>query len=460
MKHSTLLGFNDDSTELGRAKERYRRIILTSTVSGTARVVSIVTSLITIPLALNYLGNEGYGIWMTISSLINILSLADFGIGNGLISAISSASGSGDRQACKKYVSSAFFMLLAISFIIFLAFMLVYPNVSWSKIFNISSDRAIKEAGLAVAAWVGCLIVNIIVGIAQKVYWGFQEGYINDFCYIVGPILSLAGVLLIIHADGGLPWLVFVSSAGQTISLTFNFLYLFFFKRIWLMPRFKFLDLFYMKKLVKLGISFFALNIAITVTAATDNIVNAQLFGASAVAEYSIISRLFSVIGVVLNIVTIPLWPAYGEAIARGDIGWVRKAFFKSILVSLFIASICSLGVIIFASDVTYLWVKQTFVWSPLFLLGFGLLAVISALENPIVALLNGAQAIRIQSNWAVIMAGASVCGKLVLGYSYGLTGIIWANVIAHIVFFLVPLTLFIYHSPSKLFLQGRGRPC
>src|SRR5690349_17928309 len=82
--------FSTDTPE-GRAKERLRRVLLTALVSAFAQAVNMLTMLVSIPLTLNYLGVERYGLWIVISSLITILGFADLGLGNGLLNAIADA---------------------------------------------------------------------------------------------------------------------------------------------------------------------------------------------------------------------------------------------------------------------------------------------------------------------------------------------------------------------------------
>jgi len=60
---------------------------------------------------------------------------------------------------------------------------------------------------------------------------------------------------------------------------------------------------------------------------ASDNIVIAQIIGAAAVAVYAIPQKMFSFIEVVASMAVSPLWPAYGEALARGDVRWIRNTF-------------------------------------------------------------------------------------------------------------------------------------
>ena len=103
---------SDLSTEAGRARERHRRIAMTTLTSGIVKVITIATSIISVPLTIGYLGQERYGLWMTVTSAASLLAFADLGMGNGLLNAVSRANGANDRQDAKTNVSSAFFLLL------------------------------------------------------------------------------------------------------------------------------------------------------------------------------------------------------------------------------------------------------------------------------------------------------------------------------------------------------------
>src|ERR1035438_6179081 len=81
-----------------RGTERNRRAVLTGAVATFARAVQVGTSLITVPLTLKYLGNERFGLWMTISSVLAMASFADFGVGNGVLSKVARAFGKDDRS--------------------------------------------------------------------------------------------------------------------------------------------------------------------------------------------------------------------------------------------------------------------------------------------------------------------------------------------------------------------------
>ena len=79
-------------------KERLRRALLTSTSAVIARVISMAGPLITVPLALRYLGHERYGLWMTVTAMVGMFTFADLGLGNGLMTEVSQAEGKGEAD--------------------------------------------------------------------------------------------------------------------------------------------------------------------------------------------------------------------------------------------------------------------------------------------------------------------------------------------------------------------------
>ena len=144
------------STPEGRAQERHRRVALTAVASALAKILSVGTALISVPLTLHYLGVERFGMWMTISSLIAMLAFADFGIANGVLSAVAEAHGRDDRAALQRIVSSGFFMLTAIAAGLLALFVALYAHVIWHAVFNVQSALPRAEAGPVLALLAAC----------------------------------------------------------------------------------------------------------------------------------------------------------------------------------------------------------------------------------------------------------------------------------------------------------------
>src|SRR5579871_566674 len=112
------------------SKERYRRAALTGAASIIQRGLTIVISLVSVPLTIHYLGPERYGVWLTISSILVWLALTDFGLaGTALINVISEAHGRDDKRTAQEYVASAVWCLTGIAAALGLITYLCFPLI-------------------------------------------------------------------------------------------------------------------------------------------------------------------------------------------------------------------------------------------------------------------------------------------------------------------------------------------
>lgn len=432
----------DVSNPEGRSSERYRRVGLSALSEAVSRGITILTQLISIPLVLNYLGQERYGLWLTMSSLIAMIGFADLGMGNGLLNAISEANGRDDTEAAQRYVSSTFFMMLALALTLAAGFAVLYPFISWSRLFNISSYQAIAEAGVAAAVFVGCFLLNLILDIVQRVQLGYQEGFINSLWMGAGSLLGLGAVLLAIHLRAGLPWLILAMAGSPVLTLLLNALVLFGFRRRWLLPRWRYVTTGAMKRIFHIGILFVALQIAVAVGFTSDNIVAAQVLGPEAVTQYSVPMRLFSIIPLLLSMVVNPLWPAYGEAATRGDVRWVTRTLYASLCMVVTCSIVASAFMILFGAQLVRRWVGPQIIPSLPLLAGFGVWMVLSATGNTVAVFLNGMSIVRFQTISALVMAGCSLIAKILFAIRFGLPGIIWGTIIAYTFCTGIPITV------------------
>jgi O-antigen/teichoic acid export membrane protein len=438
-----LMPFDTDTPE-GRSNERLRRVALTALVSAFAQGISMLTLLISIPLTLNYLGTERYGLWITISSLITVLGFADLGMGNGLLNAIAEANGRNDHRAAESYVSSAFYTLTGITVFFGAVWIILYPHISWSWLFNVTTPQAIVETGPAVSIFVWCTLVNLPIGIAQKIHDGFQEGYINSLWRAGGSMLSLISVLLAIYLRADLPFLVLAMAGSPVLAFFFNAVLLFGRQRSWLKPRWHMFNKSAFIRIFKNGSLFFVLQLAVAIGFQSDNLVIARLLGASQVPQYAVPMRLFMVIPSLLNFVIAPLWPAYGEAIARRDVAWVRKTFKRSLLLSFGISLLPSLFLVIFGGRIIEFWVGPEIKPDLVLLIGLGLWVMLSSLAGPISMLLNGANVIGFQIIFATLMAVGNLSLSIFLVQRIGVSGPVYGSLISWSVFSFLPTAFYV----------------
>jgi O-antigen/teichoic acid export membrane protein len=423
----------DTSTPEGRSLERYRRAALTTLTSVVARVAMVLTSLITVRLTVRYLGTERYGLWMTITSVVAMMSFADLGIGNGLLNSISEAHGRDDRESVRKYVSSAFFVLLGIAAALLALFALVHPFVPWPRVFNVASALAAREAGPAVFVFLTCFALNMPLDVVQRVQTGYQEGFETNLWNAAGSLIGLSCLLVAMHFKGGLPWLVLAMSGGQLLGIVGNWSHEFGWVRPWLLPDWTRWDAAAARRILGTGVMFVVIQACGIFTVSVDNIVITQVLGPAAVTQYSVPMRMFLLVRSVAAMFVMPLWPAYGEALARGDVDWARKTLVRSIGFTALAFGPPALGLAVFGKPIVHLWVGPQIQPPSLLLWGAAVWVIVDLCGNAVGIFLCGANLLKFQVVLYAATAAVNLPAKVFAAEMFGLNGVVWTTALTTI---------------------------
>jgi O-antigen/teichoic acid export membrane protein len=448
----------DTSTPEGRASERHRRVTLSAITSALAKLTSVGTALLTVPLTLHYLGPERYGLWMTISSLVVILAFADFGIGNGILNAVARAHGSDDVRAVRVSLSSGYCVLGLVALVLLAMLAASYAFVPWPSLFAVQTELARQEVGPAVAVFIVCFALAVPLGIVQRVQIGLQRSFLASLWQCLASVLGLLGVIVAIQQQAGLPWLVLAFFGAPLLAGTLNTLVFFGRTNRELAPRRALVSAPAAAELVRSGALFFVLQLVVGIAYASDSLVITHVLGPAAVADYAVPERLFSLVTVALGMFLAPLWPAYGEAIARGDTAWARRTLLRSTTGAVLVAALCA-GALVLLGPLLIKWWVGTAVQAPLMLLlGLALWKVIEAGGTALAVFLNGANVVRSQVILATLTAVSALTLKVVLVGHLGVAGTVWATICAYLVCTAVPMAFLV---PRILRSLGapRGQP-
>ena len=440
-----------------RGRERYRRAGLSGVAAFGGRGTTTLLSLVAVPLTLNYLGPERYGLWLTISSVIALLSFTDLGIGNGLLNAVTLAMAQGDAGKARRQVSSAAILLTALAAALALLMAATFPFVPWASVLAVSGRDAASEAVLAFVAWIGCFLIGLPLSVAKQVRLARQEGYVVHLTLAVGNVAAVGVLLAAIAGRQGLPVLVVAMAGPPLIATAVNGIILFRHDAPELSPSRSLADRRTGFRLLRTGFLFFVLQISIAVAFTSDTLVVAQVVGPTAVAEYGVTSRLFMIPVAIVAMFLSPLWPAYGEAIARGDVRWSRRTLTRSVIVGVLCTLPISTILVVFGLPLMMLWVGPSVVPPTELLLGFGIWIVLSTIGNAVAMLLNGAHEIRIQAAAASVMAVANLVLSIWLSSRIGVAGVIWGTVIAYGLLVLLPMALYLPGVLRRIELRARG---
>lgn len=434
----------DASTVEGRGAQRNRRAAITGITSTLARVVQIGTSLVTVPLTLRYLGNERFGLWMTISAVLAMASFADFGIGNGVLNTVSKAFGRDDNEGVRRAVSSGFAVLTTIAALLAALFFAIYPLVNWAEFFRVVSPVARAEAAPAIAVFAICFALNISLDVVQRAQLGLQQGYRYGLWQLCGSVLGLGGVLLGIRLHVSLPVLIAAIAGAPVLATALNALHFFGVARPDLRPSRALISRGVIQGIAKLGGLFFVLQLVTAISFSADNFIVARVLGAVNVPEYSIPQRMFSMIAMISSMLVAPLWPAYGEAISRGDMPWVRRTLRGSLLTVLAVTTVASAALLLASRTLLHWWVGTRIHPPFALLLGLAVWTVIGCCGDAIGNFLNAANFIRFQVAVASAFGIGCVLAKLFAIHRFGLQAIPWATSAAYLLLGAVPFAIWV----------------
>ena len=96
---------------------------------------------------MHYLGNERFGLWMAISSVLAMANFADFGIGNGVLNTVADAFGKNDFDRIRAAISSGFAVLSAVGLLLLALFASSFAWVSWAERFSRQHGAGARRGG-------------------------------------------------------------------------------------------------------------------------------------------------------------------------------------------------------------------------------------------------------------------------------------------------------------------------
>lgn len=420
-----------------------------TTLSAVAgRGLGFVLSFISLPLTIGYLDTERYGLWMTIGSFLAWLSIADLGLGNGMSNAITAARAKGEHEQARRVISTAFVMLFAITAVMALGFAVAFPFVPWAKVFAVSSRVDALELRLTIALCLAVFALSFPLGLIDRVLAACQEGYLSNYWASASAVLSTIALILAVRFASGLPTLVVALSVVPFAMRVATTVWVFQKRHPELRPSLSAYHRATGKALLTTGGTFLIAQLATLGMWQNDNLVIAQLFGASAVGPYSVAFRIATIYVGLVNMWLTPLWPAYADAAARGDIAWIRATVRRTTRIAVGATVLAAIGMVALGPWLILVWTRKAEMVPSRHLLApiaaYMVLYVIC--QAPTMAL-NGIGRLRGLVYYATAAAAANVGLSIGLGLLLGVKGVAWATDIAT----LIPAVLVWYELRAAL---------
>lgn len=393
---------------------------------------NILIGLLLVPLTINYVNSETYGVWLAISSMVTWISFLDIGINNGLKNKLTEALANGDTAKAKAYVSTTYAILALIFIPLMLALLTITPFVDWQTVLNVSNieGRTLVYAMCIVLAY---FCINFVLSTINVILLADQRPADVSLRSFLEQLLTLGVIYTMTKfVPGSLQSLcIALCACPLFLMILFNVIFLSGRYRA-IAPSVSHVQFGLSKDLLKLGVQFFIIQIAGIVQYQMINFLIIHYIGAGEVTAYNIAYKYFNIVYMVWIILTTPIWAAVTDAVAKGDFAWIRSTTSKYIKLLLLFA-VCSMLMLIASPYVYDLWIGNSVTVSfelSLWVMLYNFAMMFSAV---FVSILNGASILKVQTIASIISPFVFIgCCMLLLALGFGTKAILISSIVAN----------------------------
>ncbi|MEG2599615.1 MAG: hypothetical protein RSA66_09090, partial [Muribaculaceae bacterium] len=282
-----------------------------------------------VPMTIDYVDVETYGVWLTISSVVTWISFFDIGVNNGLKNRFAEAKALGQHDLAQRYVSTTYAILSLIFIPIIILFASFNSLIDWAVVFNLDAKFA-DSLSTSMLIVVGFFCLKFILSTINVIIVADQKPAEASLRALIENAVSLVIIFALTKfADGSLIKLCLALCVAPIIVLAFFNISLFRGRYRQYRPMIKKIDFSLLPDVFKLGVKFFIIQIAMIIQFQATNLIIIRSFGAADVTLYNVTYKYFNMLVMIIAIFLAPLWSAVTDAHAKSENQWILNAVNK-----------------------------------------------------------------------------------------------------------------------------------
>ena len=398
---------------------------------------ALFVSLYTLPSYLRFFNNdEVLGLWFTLLSLLNWILNFDLGIGNGLRNHLSVSLSSGDREATKRYTSSAYFSIGAIVAVACLISPLVLSFADLNALLSIPEEQIGKNAlfTAVLIVFIGVML-QFWLKLINSVLYAMQKSSINNFLVLCTntAILLCARFLPSGSNEQNIIVMAVVHALAVALPLLLASAVVFLGKLRYAIPSPRYVSSTHTKNVLSLGGIFFLVQLAYMAIMSTNEYLITKTAGNAYVVEYQAYYKIFSIGSTVFALAMTPIWSAITKAKTEKDYGWIKRTYKRLLLLAaLFCAG--EILLVLLMKPLMQIWLKEDMPQNVSLVGGaiFSLLGCLMILNSVFSSFSNGTGALKVQAVCFLIGAVLKIpLSFLLVNTLHSWYGVVLANVIS-----------------------------
>lgn len=384
------------------SKKRNSRLQVQFILSFGLKGLSMILSLIIIPLSLNILGPNEYGLWLTIFSFVNFFLFFDLGLGNGLKNKITIALSKNDLEAAKSFISTGYVVFAALSLTLIAILYIIIYSIDMRSVLNTAgvSNVELKQAmlivGISIISSFTLKFVNTIAQAKQKISFATLGILLNNSIVVV-----ILAYLNITKTPISITTMAAITAIGIIASLSITNT-AFYIKNPGFIPAIKYFNPAILNSTTKLSMGFFIIQIQVIIISFTDTIIINKYLGNLEVTKYNLVYKLFNSVIILISLVSMPLWTVFTETYEKKDNMWIKNVFKKFNYIVLIAAGVfLFLGV--FINPILHIWTHHNYNIPGLLVIGMVIYNIAYAWNYNFSTFLNSISEIKVQLPYLVI---------------------------------------------------------
>jgi len=405
------------------------------------KILGLLISLTLVPLLINVLGVEKYGLWVAFTSLLVWIGLFDFGLGYALKNTVSKSLANNTIEEAQLETYQVLKITFFFSFILLMLFVFLFSFI------EILADNIYLSLILFIP-----FILMFPIKLGSPILQGARKIALESGLLFLSTLLFFIAILTVNFFELKLE-IVYLAILFVASYMLSTFL-------IWLsamkIVEISWIDFKYISRSklnffrIKMGIKFFGLQLSSLVLYSMGTIIVFAYLNAISAAHFDVINKIFLAGLGVFNIGIAVFWPEISHNFEKKDFHTILKLYFIMIGLAI-IFFICSIAFSFVAPQIISLWTDSKINVSQSETIWFALLVSIQAIAYCGAVVLNSFEKITYQLFISIaatiIMPPLSIC---LINSNYEISSIPIAAFIL-----TIPAALYCNIHAYKLIKQG-----
>lgn len=397
------------------ARDRILRVGVVTTLVN--RVVALAVPLVSLPIFLEELGAERYGVWVTVTSLAAVLTVLDLGVGNATLTFLAA---SRTREARIAAVKTMYLIASWITAALLVGWGFISAAGLAERLYG--AEHVPDAAALIHVATVGALL-QLPLTLVYKVQTGLGRQGSANMAQAYGSVVLLVGLGALVALDASaIVIVVWAAFCPVLVALAYSL------RSMWQLRAtlhdWRSVPAQPARAQMGVGTPIFVVSMLMLVAQNIDPYLVGRTLGYESVQEFAVPFRIFAAVSSLAVMLSAPLWALNAEALSHGDAEWVHNRARRVAVLGGAVVAAMSVAIVLGGPILLDVWLDGAVGFSWTVWSFFGVMVVLQSVSGPFFMIQNAVAFMWLQASaYGVVLALIPL--KLVLLERTGLPGFV-----------------------------------